>query len=329
MGLRIPKLTDGLLPCVHLRAQDGAGEPLWQTSPQLSGHVLPPPGLAAFGRGAAAGLAGGAGGGAGGGGGGDARTGLLLLLAKLSGYLEQSSVPAVMEALASLFAGRSLPPSRAAGGAGGAGNPDAPPAFIPGEVSARAHPRVVADASRASASGRCVSQQLLTMVCGCVVAVACTRVQVARRLSATSSTLLAAYVEAHGRQLSLMVRRSMAATSWLHHKVSAARKRARRHHHSAHQTHLTSSLVRLDRSRAVDHSRAPPPHGAQEPRGPRPVCDLLAERLGRAEAEVVQLVEDSGRRTGGQPDWRCERRDLSGAAQCQEGRAPCAMRTRL
>jgi hypothetical protein len=41
------------------------------------------------------------------------------------------------------------------------------------------------------------------------------------------------------------------------------------------------------------------PHASQEPRGPRPVCDLLAERLGRAEAEVVQLVEDSGRRTGG------------------------------
>ncbi|GFH06631.1 uncharacterized protein HaLaN_01295, partial [Haematococcus lacustris] len=34
----------------------------------------------------------------------------------------------------------------------------------------------------------------------------------------------------------------------------------------------------------------------KEPRGPRPVCDLLAERLGRAELEVSQLVEDSSRR---------------------------------
>mmetsp|Transcript_18627 Transcript_18627/g.47206 ORF Transcript_18627/g.47206 Transcript_18627/m.47206 type:complete len:953 (-) Transcript_18627:187-3045(-) len=74
--------------------------------------------------------------------------------------------------------------------------------------------------------------------------------EVARRLSAASSALLGAYVEGHGRQLSLMVRRSVAATSWLHHK---------------------------------------------EPRGPRPVCDLLAERLGRAEAEVGQLVDDAGR----------------------------------
>ena len=38
----------------------------------------------------------------------------------------------------------------------------------------------------------------------------------------------------------------------------------------------------------------------REPRGPRPVCDLQLERLGKAEAEVVQLVEDSGRgRAGG------------------------------
>mmetsp|Transcript_22138 Transcript_22138/g.37821 ORF Transcript_22138/g.37821 Transcript_22138/m.37821 type:complete len:244 (-) Transcript_22138:217-948(-) len=76
--------------------------------------------------------------------------------------------------------------------------------------------------------------------------------EVARRLAAASAALLAAYVELHGRQLSLTVRRSVASTSWLHHK---------------------------------------------EPRGARPVCDLLAERLGRAEAEVLQLAEDSGRRT--------------------------------
>ncbi|KAJ9510063.1 hypothetical protein QJQ45_011702 [Haematococcus lacustris] len=75
--------------------------------------------------------------------------------------------------------------------------------------------------------------------------------EVARCLSAAAAALLATYLELHGRQLSLMVRRSVAATNWLQHK---------------------------------------------EPRGPRPVCDLLAERLGRAELEVSQLVEDSSRR---------------------------------
>lgn len=45
------------------------------------------------------------------------------------------------------------------------------------------------------------------------------RPQVARRLSAASSALVGAFVEGHGRKLSLMVRRSVAATSWLHHKV--------------------------------------------------------------------------------------------------------------
>mmetsp|Transcript_2658 Transcript_2658/g.5884 ORF Transcript_2658/g.5884 Transcript_2658/m.5884 type:complete len:253 (-) Transcript_2658:160-918(-) len=74
--------------------------------------------------------------------------------------------------------------------------------------------------------------------------------EVARCLHTASTSLLAAYVELHGRQLSLMVRRSLAATNWLNHK---------------------------------------------EPRGPRPMCDLMAERLSRAEAEVVQLVEDTGR----------------------------------
>ena len=36
----------------------------------------------------------------------------------------------------------------------------------------------------------------------------------------------------------------------------------------------------------------------KEPRGPRPVCDLLLEKLATAEAEVVQLVQDSGQNTG-------------------------------
>jgi hypothetical protein len=60
-------------------------------------------------------------------------------------------------------------------------------------------------------------------------------------------------VDAHGRALSSVVRRSVASTSW---------------------------------------------RAAQEPRGPRPVCDLLLERLGRAEAEVGRLVEASGRGGG-------------------------------
>lgn len=37
----------------------------------------------------------------------------------------------------------------------------------------------------------------------------------------------------------------------------------------------------------------------REPRAPRPVCDLLLERLTDAEAEVVQLVDDGGGRSGG------------------------------
>ena len=130
------------------------------------------------------------------------RAGLVLMLGKLCTYMEQQSVPWVMETVAGGFV------VRGAGAAQG-GRGDLPPAFVPGEV--------------------------------------------ARRLSAASSALLAAYVELHGRQLSLMVRRSVAATSWLQHK---------------------------------------------EPRGPRPVCDLVMERLGRAAAEVAQLVEDGGRLRG-------------------------------
>jgi hypothetical protein len=57
-----------------------------------------------------------------------ARSGLVLLLAKLCTYLEQSSVAWAMESLAGFFVGaRGL--SIAANT-----NPDLPPAFIPGEV---------------------------------------------------------------------------------------------------------------------------------------------------------------------------------------------------
>lgn len=71
--------------------------------------------------------------------------------------------------------------------------------------------------------------------------------EVARRLNAASSAMVLSYVEKHGRQLSIMVRRSTAAVSWLTHK---------------------------------------------EPRGPRPVCSLLLERLGKVEAEAAGLLDD-------------------------------------
>ncbi len=70
-----------------------------------------------------------------------------------------------------------------------------------------------------------------------------------RRLGTAAQALLAAYVDAHGRRLTLAVRRSIDATNWLHQK---------------------------------------------EPRGPRPICDLLLERISDAEAEVRQLVEQGG-----------------------------------
>ena len=36
----------------------------------------------------------------------------------------------------------------------------------------------------------------------------------------------------------------------------------------------------------------------KEPRGPRPVCDLLLEKLASAEGEVVQLIQDTGQGAG-------------------------------
>ena len=77
--------------------------------------------------------------------------------------------------------------------------------------------------------------------------------QVIRQLNAGATDLLKSYVEMHGRQLTLMIRRSVAAANWLNHK---------------------------------------------EPRGPRPVCDLMLTRMGIAEREVVQLVDDGGHRGG-------------------------------
>lgn len=46
--------------------------------------------------------------------------------------------------------------------------------------------------------------------------------ELARRIAATASALLSAYVEAHGRKLSLMVRRSVESTNWLLCKVRRA-----------------------------------------------------------------------------------------------------------
>ncbi|GMH43701.1 hypothetical protein BSKO_11623 [Bryopsis sp. KO-2023] len=76
---------------------------------------------------------------------------------------------------------------------------------------------------------------------------------VIRKLGAGATELLRLYVEMHGRQLTLMIRRSVAAASWLNHK---------------------------------------------EPRGPRPVCDLMLARLKLAEGEIVQLIDDGGHRSG-------------------------------
>eukprot|EP00198_Chlamydomonas_reinhardtii_P005800 XP_001695136.1 predicted protein [Chlamydomonas reinhardtii] len=71
--------------------------------------------------------------------------------------------------------------------------------------------------------------------------------EVARRLSAASSAMVLAYVEMHGRQLSVMVRRSTGSVSWL---------------------------------------------TCKEPRGPRPVCSLLLERLAKLQAEAAALLEE-------------------------------------
>ncbi|GIL88543.1 hypothetical protein Vretimale_15339 [Volvox reticuliferus] len=77
--------------------------------------------------------------------------------------------------------------------------------------------------------------------------------EVARRLSAASSAMVLAYVEMHGRQLSIMVRRSTGSVSWL---------------------------------------------TCKEPRGPRPVCSLLLERLARVEAEAAGLLDEPGSSMG-------------------------------
>ncbi|DBB17629.1 TPA: hypothetical protein ACH3X3_002673 [Trebouxia sp. C0006] len=123
--------------------------------------------------------------------------GLLLLLAQLCSFMENTAVLHVMEVIAATFPGQ-----------GGSSGSDQPPAFVAGEV--------------------------------------------ARRLGTAAQTLLGGYVEAHGRQLTIAVRRTVDSTNWLQHK---------------------------------------------EPRGPRPICDLLIEKLATAEAEVVQLVRETGQTT--------------------------------
>lgn len=123
--------------------------------------------------------------------------GLLLLLAQLCSFMENTAVLHVMEIIAATFPGQ-----------GGSSGSDQPPAFVAGEV--------------------------------------------ARRLGTAAQTLLGGYVEAHGRQLTIAVRRSVDSTNWLQHK---------------------------------------------EPRGPHPICDLLIEKLATAEAEVVQLVRETGQST--------------------------------
>jgi len=49
----------------------------------------------------------------------------------------------------------------------------------------------------------------------------CSIGQVSRCLSAACAVLLGVYADIHGRHVTLMVRRSVAATPWLHHKVCA------------------------------------------------------------------------------------------------------------
>ena len=52
----------------------------------------------------------------------------------------------------------------------------------------------------------------------------------------------------------------------------------------------------------------------KEPRGPRAVCDLLLEKLSAAEAEVTQLVQDTGQSSG---------RDAQGHRSASSLRSAC------
>eukprot|EP00878_Enallax_costatus_P044789 GHUV01053536.1.p1 GENE.GHUV01053536.1~~GHUV01053536.1.p1 ORF type:complete len:492 (+),score=170.86 GHUV01053536.1:2-1477(+) len=126
------------------------------------------------------------------------KTGLVLLLAELCVYMESTTVPSVMELLASAFQTKGFRGS------------DEPPPFVGGEV--------------------------------------------ARRLGTAGNLLLSSYVDLHGRSLSTLVERSVHSTNWLN---------------------------------------------AQPPRAPRPVCDLLLERLVKAEAELARLMDGTGRTPGG------------------------------
>lgn len=144
--------------------------------------------------------------------------GLVLLLAKLCMQLESGTVPELMEQLAAS-------PLTASGGSGEGGRASAPGA---------------SDGRTGGARG---DNQPPPFVAG----------EVARRFGSAADALLCTYVEAHGRGLSALVRRSVGGMNWL---------------------------------------------AAAEPRGPRPLADLLLARLVRVDAELVRLVESSGRSAG-------------------------------
>eukprot|EP00891_Asterochloris_glomerata_P001742 jgi/Astpho2/1742/Aster-04163 len=193
-----------------------------------------------------------------------------LFLSLLSGFMKMAGVP---------LEGVELPQPAAAGGVKGGdrradgvpgssrspvsphkqqvSQPDAPPAAVPPglllllarlclfmETNAVLHVMEVIAATFPGQGGGSGGDQPPAFVAG----------EVARRLGTAAQALLAAYVDAHGRRLTLAVRRSIDATNWLHQK---------------------------------------------EPRGPRPICDLLLERISDAEAEVRQLVEQGGEVGGG------------------------------
>lgn len=78
---------------------------------------------------------------------------------------------------------------------------------------------------------------------------------VIRRLNNISIELLKSFVDIYGRQLSLIIQRSLSAADWLNHK---------------------------------------------EPRGPRPVCQLILAKLAETEMEVLDILEDDGNRSPSQ-----------------------------
>jgi hypothetical protein len=104
----------------------------------------------------------------------------------------------------------------------------------------------------------------------------------------------------------------MALLRALRHASNAGRTRGacevacRRQDKAQHM--LAAALWRHNSPQVPPPNRTPPPPHPRHParvtilpprRAPRPVCDLLLERLGRAEAEVERLVEASGGRVQG------------------------------